>query len=563
MKEDKQVFISKIIDSLTLEQKVGQCMVLGLAGVIINPALRRWITEINPSGLCVCTGLRAKNPLHDPYAGGQWNDRIVRQPKDGIKDMLKGIRAPSCSHQEWCSLLNELKQLSLDSGAGLPLHANIDVEGNMNADYNGDGVHVFPHPMGLARSGDPQLAYDVAWAVARQLTPLGVNWINSPVLGVNTEPMNPEITTRSYGEDPDLVAEYALAGLKGYQEGGLIATGKHFPGRGASAEDAHAGLPVIDLPEAELQRHLIPFKACIDAGLPAIMTAHTVYPAYDPDVPATLSRRILTDLLKGELGFEGAVMTDAMGMGGILQRWTLPQAATMALNAGVDLILIRDEGGIVDEVVAGVIEAARRGDLPQERLDDAVRRSLSVKYDYGVFENGNLRDPGAAGEGINDPKVAEIQTRAAKKTTSILRDEAGVLPLDPSQKVLLVEQLCPLHAHMNNMQLHPGVIWKKMLERSQNVGMVETTMAFTDEDRQRIVNRLDEADTLVVTNWYYRRCDSGNEFIKDLHSKGKKVIVLTNNPYPLTVLEEYKTVVLTFGLSAPAIDEIVGKLYGE
>jgi beta-N-acetylhexosaminidase len=313
-------------------------------------------------------------------------------------------------------MLNSMKKAALENGLGIPLHITLDAEGGFSSDFCLNGTNLFPQPMGITRTGDKELAYEVAWAIARQVTALGFNWIHSPVLDVNTEPMNSEISIRSYSPDPDEAAEFALEALKGYKTGGLITTGKHFPARGPSIADAHHGLPVIDIPEDELRKHLIPYQRLIKAGLPCIMTAHTAYTAFDDkDKAATLSKKILTDLLKGEMGFNGCITTDDITMGGIVERYEVADAVIEAINAGCDLILMRDDSALVDEVIPRVIEAARSGRISEERLNDALFRSLSVKHEYGLFENGNLTDPEKASEGIQDRKVIHITKKQLKK----------------------------------------------------------------------------------------------------------------------------------------------------
>jgi beta-N-acetylhexosaminidase len=406
------------------------------------------------------------------------------------------------------------------------------------------------------------MARKTAWAVGRQLVPLGFSWIHSPVLDVNTNPMNPEIGVRSYSPDPEEAAEYALQAFYGFKEAGLITTGKHFPGRGASTQDAHGELPVIDLPEEELRKHLIPFQALIDAGLPSIMTAHTAYPAFDPSGrPATLSKKILTDLLKKEMGFKGAITTDDITMGGIVAEFEVADACIESLKAGADLILFRDESNLLEEVFPALVSAVEKGELPEERIDDALSRTLAVKDEYGLWEDGGIKDEKNAGSGITDSRVIEIAGDIAEKSTGILRDENGILPLPSNKNILLIEQVPPLYKLANDQNCHPGLLWENCFKYSDKIGMVETEMEFTRDDRERVRARLDEADIIVATNYYFRRGGCGNEFINELYKTGKPVVLITNSPYPQTVLPEYGTVLMSYGIGPESVKRIARILF--
>lgn len=564
---NKKEFVKNLVSKMTVEQKVGQCFVIGYVGSIVTPEIIRRIKKYNPAGIRAGLMWRIRTVKHDPNGTNtDYASRLQRPFKGTIKDFLPDIPVPHFTNEEFCEYINTLKQAALDRELGIPLHFTFDFEGDVSADYYRGGVKFFPSCMGIAHSGDPKMAHDVAWAVGRQLAPLGFSWIHSPVLDVNTNPLNPEIGARSYAETPEEVTEYAVEALKGFKEAGIIATGKHFPGRGPSAADAHHGLPVIDEPESVLREHLKPYKAMIEAGLPAIMTAHTAYPAFDDSgLPATLSKHIITDILKGELGFEGVVTTDEITMGGIISKFEVKDACAMAINAGCDLVLLRDEGGLIDDVIPGVVEAVKDGTISMERLDDAVTRTLSVKYDYGFFDKPQILDTAKASEGINDPRVAEIAAESAKRAINVIRDRNSVLPVSKDKKLLLVYQVNPLHERVNTQVMNPATPWLEMLKKSDNVYCVETTMKYSDNDRQRVYERLEEADVIAITNYFDRRSpESGNSFVKELHEKtNKPIIVITNSPYPFTVQDEYNTVICDYSSSLESSKEVANTVFGE
>jgi beta-N-acetylhexosaminidase len=568
MENKKTEFINALISKMTLEQKVGQCMVLGFVGTVITPEILKRIRDYYPSGIRAGMYWRVRTSYHDPGGtNAEYAHRVWRTPVGTVKDFVRDLPVPHCTNAEFCEFLNTLKQAAADRDFPLPLHITFDMEGDISSDYYRGGTHYFPSFKGIAEADSPQMAYDVAWGVARQMVPLGFSWTHSLVLDVNTHPMNPEIGTRSFGSDPDTVTEYARQALRGYTDGGLISTGKHFPGRGESAMDAHANLPVIDISREELEPHLAPYRALIKEGLPVVMAAHTVYPQLDPSgLPATLSKTIITDLLKNEMGFAGPVAVDEMTMGGIIEKFELAEACILSLNAGADVILIRDEGPIIDEVFPAIVEAVCKGRLPLERIEDAVRRALSLKYDFGFFEedaNHGIKDPEKAGDGINDEKVIKLARTSAKSVLTVLRDEQNLLPLSPSTNVLLIEQINWLHEMTNTQQCHPCLFWEKLLQHSESVGIVETRMNFSDEDRERVRARFDQADIIIMTNYFNRRQSDGNAFVQEIHSWGKPVIVVTNSPYPFTVQPEYGTVIVTYGCSPETLEETAKLIYGK
>ena len=562
---NKEQFIKQRVSAMSIEEKVGQCFVIGYVGATVTPEIIRRIKTYKPAGIRAGLMWRIRTVKHDPNGTNtDFASRLQRPYKGTIKDFLPDIPVPHFTNEEFCEYVNTLKQAAIENG-NVPLHFTFDFEGDVSADYYRGGVKYFPSCMGIAHGGDKALAKDVAWAVGRQLAPLGFSMVHSPVLDVNTNPKNPEIGTRSYAQDPDTVAEYAVEAIKGFKEAGIIATGKHFPGRGESAADAHHGLPVIDISKEELyEKHIKPYKKLIEAGLPAVMTAHTAYPALDDSgLPATLSKKIVTGILKEELGFKGVVTTDEITMGGIISEFEVKDACLEAINAGCDLVLLRDEGGLIDEVIPALVEAVKDGRLSEERLDDAVTRTLGVKYDYGFFENEQIRDVAKASEGINDAKVKEIAMRSAKKAMNVIRDENNILPLKEGTKALFVYQVNPVHERTNTQSCNPATPWLEMLKYSDDVYCVEAKMKYPEEDRQRVYERIDEADVIIVTNYFDRRNpDSGNSFVKELHEKtDKPIIVVTNSPYQFTVLDEYKTAICTYSSSVESFKELANVIF--
>ncbi len=320
----------------------------------------------------------------------------------------------------------------LQAEAALPLLIAQDME-------NGVGMRVagataFPPMMALGATGDADLAYAVGRQTAAEARALGVHVNFAPVADVNNNPANPIINVRSFGEDPAAVADLAVAALRGMQDGGLVATAKHFPGHGDTGTDSHYALPLLDFPRARLDStELLPFRAAIAAGVQSVMTGHLAVPTLEPNaaLPATLSRRVVTDLLRGELGFEGLVVTDGLDMGGITNTFGIGEAAVRAVEAGVDLLLLtRDEYVARDALRA----ALRDGRLTEARIDASVLRLLRAKQ----WLANQADPPGRSVDAALARRGEALADAIARRSVTVLRNDRGLLPLDASRCVLVL-----------------------------------------------------------------------------------------------------------------------------
>ena len=254
--------------------------------------------------------------------------------------------------------------------APYPLLIASDLERGAGQQFR--GATPLPPAAALASLDELETTRRAAELTAREARAMGVNWIYGPVADVDLEPENPIIGTRAFGTDPRRVAEHAAAWVRGCADGGALSCAKHFPGHGRTVADSHAERPRVELDRDALEEDLHPFRAAIDAGTDSVMTAHVSYPALDPSgAPATLSRPILVELLRGDLGFQGLVVTDAIIMAGLIADTDEGQAAAMAVGAGCDALLYPQDAGVV---VRALEEAVRDGRLPQSRIDEALRR---------------------------------------------------------------------------------------------------------------------------------------------------------------------------------------------
>ena len=520
---------------LDLEQKVGQLMVFGFMGPVINPHVVEMITQ------CHVGGLRIAQKFH----GGSAEFRATltgksAHPKDKpdfntyYRPADLNTKRVTCTPQEYAGVLNSLRDMALNRKYGISLHFTYDQEGE-GADFLFD-QRLFPSPMGLVASGEPGLAYRVGLASGQQARALGANMIHSPVLDVNTNPRNPEIGPRAYSDDPAVVARYAIESLRGYQEAGIIATGKHFPGRGESEQDAHFGLPTVRLDRATfMKQHVAAFKALIDAGLPAIMAAFTAYPCFgSEELPAATDPGIMTDLLRKELGFEGVVTTDNIQMTGLLQKYEMGEAVIRCLVAGCDLILCRSESPVTKHIIAKVIEAVREKRYPESQLDESVRRILTMRWNMGLARNGGKVDASKAGLPFHDPGVVEVAREAAEKSVVLLRDEQRLLPLKPETRVVLIEQIHHFHSFINNLYSHPGLLWEELRKRSDNVAVVLINETFSETDKAAVHQRLREGDydVILTTSYYnYRSHAAMTALLPELQQYQKPIAIVSNTPY--------------------------------
>jgi beta-N-acetylhexosaminidase len=297
----------------------------------------------------------------------------------------------------------------------------------------------FPHSMAVAATGRPEDAYTMGKITALEARAIGVPWIFAPDADVNNNPENPIINTRSFGEDPARVSQFVAAFVRGVEENGGMATAKHFPGHGDTSTDSHLDLPLVSSDRAHLEQvELAPFRAAIAAGAGSIMTGHLAVAALEPDpnVPATMSPKITTDLLRGEMGFDGLVVTDALDMGGVTVRYPPGEVAVRSILAGADVLLVPP---VLDAALQAVHEAVASGRIPMARIDDAVTRVLRAKAKLGLNKS-KLVDLEAIAGTFDRPEYDAAALDIADRGVTLLRDDQHLLPLDSTKplRVLLV-----------------------------------------------------------------------------------------------------------------------------
>ena len=302
--------------------------------------------------------------------------RIAASEVGGVMIFRPNISTPG----QLASLVTALREAApREAGPDQPLLVSIDQEGGPVQRLRAPATE-WPPMLAVGAAGDPARTTALGRALGEELAAVGVNWDFAPVLDVHTNPDNPVIGNRAFGASPEVAARHALAFWRGLRGAGLVGCGKHYPGHGDTQTDSHFDLPVVAHDADRLRRvELAPFAAAAQAGLEAFMTAHVLYPALDPDRPATLSRRIATDLLRGELGFRGVLVSDDLGMKAVADRYPIEDLAVGAIEAGVDHLLVREPVARQRAAFEAIVRAAEARSEIRARVEESAGRVSALK----------------------------------------------------------------------------------------------------------------------------------------------------------------------------------------
>jgi beta-N-acetylhexosaminidase len=470
------------------------------------------------------------------------------------KEKVGGFTISVGSPTEVAAKLNALQSMSqvpllfgadLEAGAGFRARGGYFVPNAIDL----GGAIVFPPEMAVGATRDTTLAYEQGKLTAIEGRALGIHIAYAPVLDVNNNPDNPVINTRSYGEDPELDARLGVAFIHGVQDHGMIATGKHFPGHGDTGVNSHLALPVVTVSRSRLDTvELVPFRAAVNGGVGAIMSFHGAMPALDSsNVPGTLSRKVLTTLLRGELGFKGIIISDAMDMRGVLDQYGSDEAAKRAIAAGIDvLIQPLDVSQTIDAVVAGV----REGRYTEARLDSSVRRVVETKRRLGLAQR-KLVDLNALRFLVGDSSNLQIARRVAEKSITLVRDSLRQVPIAPgTAKVLSITlaRRADLGAgNAFNAELRAGL----PNLRTEFMATEDAPLNFP-----RLIAAADSADVTIVGSYVGQNWDAVTasapqafaSFVQTLVQRGRKPIVVAfGNPYLLQQLPSIGTYLVAWG----------------
>ena len=561
--------IEAILSRMTLEEKVGQMMLA---------SFRIW-KEVPPEGSEGNTTVENADQENPAVNITELNDEI----RACLSDYHFGgtvLFAENCQDAEQTLRLVAELQAANQAGGGLPLLVSVDQEGGTVARL-GFGT-TGPGSMALAATGDPENAAKMAAIYGEELSLLGIHADYAPVMDVNNNPNNPVIGVRSFSDDPAVAAEYGVSFLEGLHRAGTIVTLKHFPGHGNTDTDSHTGFPRIDSTYEELKSlELIPFQAAVDAGVDMVMTAHIQYPQIETEtytsistgeevfLPATMSGVILTDILRGDMGFEGVIVSDALDMAAISENFSDEDIIRLTINAGVDMLilpLIKDTNLFQKnkDMVDLAVQMAESGEISMERIDDSVRRILTLKKKYGLLDQTDFdvtdAQAAAAVSGVGSEAHRQTAWEIVRKALTLVKNENDAFPITMQSG----EEALILFADSCASRVGTGALVQQMLAEQgalpENAEI--TVMTNTRENGDECVQAAEQADHVILVNRVYNAAcvdpntDDGfstavfDRIIEARHALGKPVIVVSCQlPYDAARFPEADAMLLTYGSS--------------
>lgn len=487
------------ISNWSLARKVGQLVVGGFGGKEITQEVRSLIQEYHAGGV------------------------ILFSRSIGTLEQLS-------------VLTSQLQELAV-AGGGSPLLIAIDQEGG-NHIHVRDGMTLTPGNMALGAAGDEEGVYQAARISGQELRALGINVNYAPDVDVNNNPLNPVIGIRSFGEDPQLVGRLGAAAVRGFQDAGITATAKHFPGHGDTSTDSHLDLPTIPHSMERLKSlELVPFEYAIEAGVDMIMTAHIVFSELEPEgVPATLSRRVVTELLREQLQFAGVITTDCLEMKAIADRYGPAEGAVRALEAGVDLVLVSHTYAEQINVIRAILAAVETGRLTEERIELSVRRILAMKQRRRMGEPREAWTQTAGTIGL--PASRAVVRELAERSVTLVKNE-GMLPLDSSLPTLVVRVRHRLHMGEDDAAEPAVTLAAELGVRFSDVQEVVVGSAPNAEELDLVMEAAGKAGQIVVLTSNALYFPEQAELVVLLGSVPAALVAASmRNPYDLSAFPE-------------------------
>ncbi|MFW5463046.1 glycoside hydrolase family 3 protein [Knoellia sp. CPCC 206453] len=535
------------MNHMTLEQKVGQLFVIEVAGRDAN-TVSATAKATNQRLFGVDTPAQAIAK----YQPGGVIYYTTRNNDDNIGDPA-----------QVATLSNGLQAAALAQPTKIPLQISVDQEGGALVARFGAPATQMPGNMALGAGRSAADAQRSAEVIGTELAAVGVTQDYAPVSDVNINPNNPVIGIRSIGGDAKLVSDLAVAQVKGFRAGGVSSVAKHFPGHGDTGVDSHFGLPEVTHTLQQIHEiDLPPFKAAADAGVETIMTAHVVMPAIDPGVPATMSHKVLTGLLRNELGYKGLIVTDALDMAGAAATYPPDVAPVQALLAGADQLLVPVQ---MDTAMSAVLNAVNTGVISKQRIDESVYRVLLHKYQRGIFQDPMV-DVAAAPQIMGAPQHLADAQAITNRTTTLVKNDADLLPLDAGPRKVLVAGW----GVGTTQTMATALTARGATTQVRESGTTPSATAISNA-----VAAAQSADLVVVStnNAYAVNAATGlptpaavaqTKLVKALLATGKPVVVAAmRNPYDVASFPEAATVVDTFGYTAHQVESLVRVMFGE
>ena len=510
--------MDEILARMTTEQKVGQLFVVYFADPHFSTALEEMITRYHIGGIII------------------FGRNLTSLP-------------------DLANLINQAQNAAVGTEPGVPLFVATDQEGWPVLRLVQGGT-IFPSAMAVGATGSVMDAQLMASTMAAEMTAVGINMNLAPVMDVNSNPANPIIGIRSFGSSAELVSELGTVMIEAYQAQGIVTTAKHFPGHGDTSIDSHLSLPVITHDLARVESvELAPFRAAISAGVDCIMTAHISVPALDPvpGRPATLSEPVLQGLLREQMGFEGLIASDSLGMRAVTDQYDVATATALAFQAGADLLMFGDDPGHDPSeqrpAYERVLQLVQEGRVPMSRLDDAVRRILLVKARRGILDwEPVIVDRIAEKVGTAEHLAAARQV--ALDSITLVRDDEGLLPLDPESGLLVV---------------YPsgGESLAQAVERhGSHVRALEVGVRPSQAEIEEVAAQAAGVDAVVLGTVNVQRYPEQVELVEALQNSKAFVTVALSSPYDFLSYPQVLTYLTTYGQAPVAMEALAEVLFG-
>jgi beta-N-acetylhexosaminidase len=444
----------------------------------------------------------------------------------------------------------------LQQASHTPLFLAIDQEGGMVVRLE-EGVTVMPGAMAQGAANDERLTFEAARLSSRQLREIGINFNFAPCLDVNNNPRNPVIGVRSFGEDPGQVSRLGAAAIAGVQAGGVAAAAKHFPGHGDTDSDSHYELPVVphDMERLE-QVELPPFRRAIEDGVDAIMTAHVVFPAFEPDLlPATLSRRILTGLLREHLGYDGVIVTDCLEMNAVSETIGAARGAVQALKAGADLVLVSHRLHRQKAALEAVLEAVHAGELAEARIDEAVARVWRLKEKRGILSGIPWDSDRASAD--------RVARELSEKAVTLVKGE-DMLPLPKGSRVTVVWTEARVGTEVVEVIRQDWTLGEALSAEGYQVEEVRIGMDPTGEEAEQAHLVSEGSGTVVFVSYDAAFSDTQAQLIRKLSARTDRTFVLAaaRTPYDLSAAPDVPVYLCTYENKPTMMTALAGVLSG-
>ncbi|MEU0668298.1 glycoside hydrolase family 3 N-terminal domain-containing protein [Streptomyces lavendulocolor] len=517
--------LERLISRMSLEEKVGQLFVMRVYGhSATDPDQADVDANLKEIGVRTAAELIARY-----HVGGiiyfSWAHN-TRDPHQ-IADLSNGIQ-----------------RAALDRAVPVPLLISIDQEHGIVARI-GEPATLMPGAMALGAGGSRSDARRAAHLAGTELAAMGIRQNYAPVADVNVNPANPVIGVRSFGADPRAVAGMVAAQVSGYQRAGVAATSKHFPGHGDTSVDSHYGLPTITHTREQWRTlDAPPFRAAIAAGIDSIMTAHIVVPALDPaEDPATLSRPILTGILREQLGYDGVVVTDSLGMEGVRTKYGDDRVPVLALKAGCDQLLNPPKLSVAWNAV---LAAVRSGEISEARIDESIRRILRLKAKLGLFHEPYVTHDAVDRTVGTRPHLATAD-RIAERTTTLLLNEGGLLPLDSARRPNLLVVGADAASPSGTTGPPTATLAGALAELGFTTTVLPTGTAPTTAKIDEAVAAAAGKDAVVVGTYNVTATSSQRTLVSRLAATGVPVVtVAIRNPYDIARLTGQRATLATY-----------------